>query len=63
MVDAAAKQSALAFFLDLDIFGAPVPSFKISGHTTVRTKLGSFASIMIFALTLIFGLLKLQHLL
>ena len=61
--NAATKQSALAFFLDFDIFGSPIPTFTIAGHSKVRTVAGSCASIMIFALTLVFGLLKLQHLL
>ena len=62
MVETKAKQSAFAFLIELDIFGASVPTFNIAGQNKVKTMVGSCGSIMIFALTLLFGLLKLQHL-
>ena len=30
--NAATKQSTFAFFLDIDIFGLPLPTFTIAGH-------------------------------
>ena len=52
-----------AILLKFDIFGAPVPSFSLGGRTMVNTRAGASVSIGILTLLLIFGLLKLQHLL
>ena len=49
-----------SFFKNLDIFGEPVPSFKISGRGTVKTYAGAIVSITIILLTLMFGLMKFQ---
>ena len=46
----------------LDIFVAKIPSFNLRGKSEVKTSSGASASILIFMLTFIFALLKLQHL-
>ena len=46
-----------------DIFSARVPSFNIDGKTEVRTLTGGVISLSIVMLTILFGLLKLQHML
>ena len=46
-----------------DIFSASVPSFNIDGKTEVRTLTGGVISLSIVMLTILFGLLKLQHML
>ena len=47
----------------LDILGQEVPRFNIKGQESVKTSCGAYTSTVVFILTLIFGLLKLQHLL
>ena len=49
--------------LTVDMFGAPVPTFKIQGEEKVRTHFGGLISLLIFYVTTWFALLKLQHLL
>lgn len=39
-----------------------MPQFNIQGETTIKTSLGSLASIAILLLTVMFGILKLEHL-
>ena len=51
------------FIEKFDIFGKHVPSFSLGGRTEVRTKSGAILTIIILSLTLVFGLVKLQHLL
>ena len=50
------------FVMDMDMFAAQVPNFNIRGRKKVKTSAGVCASIFIIVLTLLFGLLKLQHL-
>ena len=54
---------AFKFIENFDIFGKQVPSFSLGGRTEVRTKSGAILTIIILSLTLVFGLVKLQHLL
>lgn len=49
--------------LSLDLFGAPAPTFNIRGETKVRTYFGAVLSTMIITVTLLFSLVKLEHLL
>ena len=46
----------------IDIFGAPIPTLNLRGERSVNTAVGSMVSILVFTTTLLFGLLKLQHL-
>ena len=46
----------------IDIFGAPIPALNLRGERRVNTAVGSMVSILVFTTTLLFGLLKLQHL-
>ena len=48
--------------LSLDLFGAPAPTFNISGEGEVRTFCGGIVSSVIITVTMLFSLLKLQHL-
>ena len=50
------------FLKSVDMFGAPIPNFNMRGRAEVKTSRGACISIVIFTLTLLFGLLKLQHL-
>ena len=47
----------------LDMFGAPLPAFNIRGEEIVKTLPGGCLSVVMLSITLLFGLLKLQHLL
>lgn len=49
--------------LSLDLFGAPAPTFNIRGESEVRTFCGGIVSSVIITVTILFALLKLQHLL
>ena len=53
---------AFKFIEKFDVFGEHVPSFSLGGRTQVRTKLGAILTMIIVSLTLVFGLVKLQHL-
>ena len=53
---------ASSFIKQFDIFGKDVPSFSLGGRTTVKTQPGAILSIIILSLTLLFALMKLQHL-
>ena len=55
-------RDTFAFFRNIDIFGAPVPSFNIGGQKTVKTAVGASISIIIMILVLAFGLLKMRDL-
>ena len=50
------------FIKSLDMFSKPLPSFNISGKTSVPTSVGACSTISIVVLTLSFALLKMQHL-
>ena len=50
------------FLKSVDMFGAPVPNFNMRGRAEVKTSCGACISMVIFILTLLFGMLKLQHL-
>ena len=51
------------FLKNADMFGAPIPNFNLRGRAEVKTSCGACISIVIFMLTFLFGVLKLQHLL
>lgn len=44
------------------MFGAKIQTFNMRGRTKINTSCGACVSIMIFILTLIFALVKLEHL-
>ena len=46
---------------NLDLFAAPVPSFNLAGEESRKTWAGALSSILIMTLTLLFGLVKLEH--
>ena len=50
------------FLKSVDMFGAPIPNFNMRGRAEVKTSCGACFSMVIFTLTLLFGMLKLQHL-
>ena len=52
----------LAFLKSVDMFGAPVPNFNMRGRTEVKTSCGACTSMVIFTLTLLFGIIKMEHL-
>lgn len=52
----------MGFIKRFDTFGESVPQFNIQGQTTIKTSMGSLASILILMLTVMFGILKLEHL-
>ena len=56
------KRGTFDFLKALDIFGKPVPTFNIRGQTEVKTMCGALMSFVIMFLTIMFGILKLQHL-
>ena len=47
-----------SLFLNIDIFGKPIPSFNIDGKNKVKTYIGSCLTLIILFLTLTFGILK-----
>ena len=47
---------------ELDFFAASVPTINLNGKTQVKTWAGATASMLILALTFIFGLFKLEQL-
>ena len=47
------------FVKSLDIFSGSIPTFRLNGRASVQTSAGAICSIIIFALTCAFGLLKL----
>ena len=46
-----------------DLFERPVPSLNLKGKETIRTLTGSILSLVLRSIMVIFGLLKLNHLL
>ena len=46
---------------NFDMFGSELPKFNINGKAKVTTLTGAFGSIVILAMTLMFALLKLEH--
>ena len=52
-----------AFLYKFDMFAAPAPSFNIRGKTQVTTLVGSFISLAVMTLTMLFAFLKLQFML
>ena len=50
------------FLKSFDMFGAPVPNINVRGRVEVKTSFGACISMVIFTVTLIFALLKLEHL-
>ena len=57
------KKTFMNLLKRLDLFSESLPSFTLQGERNVRTVSGSLCSILILALTFIFGLLKFEHLL
>ena len=51
------------FVKQFDSFGAPMPSFNMGGETKVMTSIGACISLIFKILILIFGMIKLEHLL
>ena len=47
----------------VDVFGKPVPGFKVSGHERVNTTIGGLFTLFMMTILFLFGLLKLQQLL
>ena len=45
----------------LDLFAAQIPTFNVAGKSWTRTLPGAISSISIVAMTFIFGLMKLEH--
>ena len=45
------------------MFGKRVPEINIQGQSEINTSFGAFVTITIIALTISFGLVKLEHLL
>ena len=45
-----------------DIFGKPLPGFNIKGSDVVTSMVGGVASIIIFAIVLLYGAIKFIHL-
>ena len=50
------------FIKRFDLFGKQVPTFSLNGKTKIQTYEGAVISIIIFALTLIFSLMKFDKL-
>lgn len=57
-------KSGLAFpkmLQNVDIFGAPLPSFNLQGASAVKTNAGGCFTLVIMTITLLFGLRKIQE--
>ena len=52
----------LKLIKSFDLFGEQVPGFNLNGKTKIQTFGGAMISMIIFALTLTFSLLKFDHL-
>ena len=50
------------FVKNVDMFGAPIHNFNLSGRAEVKTTCGACISMIIFTLTFMFALLRLGHL-
>ena len=46
---------------NVDIFGAPLPSFNLQGAYAVKTNAGGCVTLVIMTITLLFGLRKIQE--
>ena len=44
------------------MFGARIPSFHLRGKSNMKTNMGATASISILLITLLFALIKFEHL-
>ena len=62
MAKKSSVKNALSLFLNIDIFGKPVPSFNLEGKDTIKTTIGACMTLIMLILTLAFGLLKMRHL-
>ena len=47
----------------LDLFGQPLPAFNLKGKSEVNTFCGSMVSLLLIYVVIMFGTLKLTHLL
>ena len=54
------QNATATFFYKFDMFAAPVPVFNIRGQTEVRTFVGSFMSVSLMMVTILFAIQKLQ---
>ena len=48
---------------NVDMFGAPLPSFNLQGADAVKTNIGGCITLLIMIITLLFGLRKIQEML
>ena len=55
--------SSFEFFRNIDIFGASIPSFNLGGKQYIKTWTGAISTLIIFMLLVLFGSMKLDHLL
>ena len=46
----------------LDLFGASVPSFRLNKKDKVHSCVGGCLTLMLFSITLLFALVKFEHL-
>ena len=46
----------------LDIFPASIPSFNVQGKSNVQTSFGACITLLVVSLTVLYALLKMQHL-
>ena len=53
----------LSSFKRIDLFGAAIPQFNLQGKDEVRTATGGFFSLLVIITSLMFAILKLEHLL
>ena len=51
------------FVKNVDMFGAPVPTFNLGGKNQVQTSFGALVSMIIMSLVFMFSLMKLEGLL
>ena len=52
----------LEVFKSFDMFGASMPSFHLQGKSNLKTNIGATSSIFILLITLMFALIKFEHL-
>ena len=51
-----------SFLKNVDMFGAHFPNVNLRAQAEVKTSCGACTSMLIFTVTLLFGILKLEHL-
>lgn len=50
------------FILNMDMFGEQVPEINVRGETKIKSSIGAWCTLTIIALTIAFGIVKLEHL-